>query len=284
MPRRRWAWAAVRKWWTWPCLARASSDALLRGPFGIENVRDSGVDPLPELVVRVHELHADAGERAALLRLLLGDPMHDHPARRDGVRAAGKLHLHLHHRLQRRGILGVHEYASGADVRGVLEHEVLNVSEADGEPDVVAGKGAPRVFLRVERHGTDRLRIRRTLAARQQLADLRQLRLTATGELRPEARLLILLRVLTDHSGQVERVARAGEVELHLQGGARGRRRQAPDQHAADAQLPRGGLHRQVSSREADGKDDRGALHACPRVYLTARGRKGAAVVRGASG
>src|ERR1700704_3802012 len=157
MPRRAWAWAAVRKWWTWPCLARASCDALLRGPFGVENVRDRGVDPLPELVVRVYELHADAGQRAALIRLRLGDPMHDHPARGDRVGAAGKLHLYLHHRLQRRGIFGVHEHASGADVRGILEDEILHGGEADREPDVVAGKSAPRIVMRMERHRADRL-------------------------------------------------------------------------------------------------------------------------------
>src|SRR5258708_1729632 len=80
---------------------------------------------------------------------------------------AGQLYLHLHHRLERRRILRMHEDAARADVGRVLEHELLHGREAHGKVRGVAGKGALRIVARTHRDGADGLRIGGPLAPRQ---------------------------------------------------------------------------------------------------------------------
>jgi len=109
-------------------LGRASCEPVLTLPFFVENVRDRGVDPLPELVVRVHELHADAGERARCsASCFVTDARSSRAPGRDRRRREAPSPPAPPSSAE--GILGVHEHAAGADVRGVLEHEICTVAK-----------------------------------------------------------------------------------------------------------------------------------------------------------
>ena len=177
----------------------------------------------------------------------------------------------------------MHEYATRADVRGVLQDEVLHRREAHREVRVVAGERAAPVFVRMQRHRADGDRVRGPRPPRDELADLRPMRLAGSDEIRPEPWLLAGVRVLAHDCVDVQGVARAGQIQLHRDRGSRGGRLEAAHEDATLAQLARGGLDRGIAGCEADGKDDRRAIHAVS-VYLSPLGHKGAPVVRGAQG
>jgi hypothetical protein len=211
----------------------------------------------------MRSLNARSRRRVAHLGVLCRHAVHHQSLGLDRLAAVGQLHGHRHHRVQVGRVLRLDEHASGADVGGVLEDEVLHVAEPHAEARLHAGEGAARIVERLarERHGADggrRPRGRGALPALEHGRDAVAQRLGGVDELRPVSALRS--RPPFAHEGRRFlrlRGARQVQLEGHPRSGFGWPQR--ADEHAVCAHLTRRGLHHRGAGSHPDGEDDRGS-------------------------
>jgi len=211
--------------------------------------RDELVDALPETVVALHELHADARLRSALRSFLGGYPVHDDGFSLDGG-AARQLQGDVHQGIHRRRLCGPDEQAPGADVRRVLAPESVDAAEPHRE----AG--------RVPRRGTTVDRARRLFSSAESTDDARLRRLVA-HEIRPEPHGCVVSGASSHAGGHLDR-ALVGKVDLERDALPGAGRHHASHEGALRTQRPGGRLHHLRSCGKADRHDVRTGLHVRP--------------------
>src|SRR2546429_4292280 len=94
----------------------------------------------------------------------------------------------------------------------LFPYTTLFRSEPDREVHVVARERAPPLLVGIQRHRPDRLCIGGSPAAGDHLVDLRPVLVRSSNELRPEARLLPFLGMLTHDAVEIQRLAGARQV------------------------------------------------------------------------